>query len=231
VSHCQEYYRIRSFGPPARRTVYISLLCIFAAVQLCQSANYLIDEAVLAKAKSLFGEPINAKDHIFSLEKTYGVRLTFDNSGRLFSLDVKPLSLLKDPSSDYDEEKDPPLNGSEFQQLIDKIGQLMPVGDWQGQDQLAYGSPTKLVWWRYYDRAFVKMFGSFDNSGPIRWFSVTYILPWHETITQKMDPEFPGGPAYAKAVGGNAYLVRRDEAARIEIGKKTTFNGAREIDW
>ncbi len=197
-----------------------------ASAQPAPSSDALKENQVLAKAKEVFGEPMKWDAHVFSVGEGFGVRFWFDESRRLFRADVTSIRYLENSSSD-EEYSHPKLTDSDFEGLVATVAEVAPIGrkEWDGTVGLQGSGVTR--WTNKYNMAYVEFVEG--NEGSITSFRLLYILPWAGKVTWKHESQSDSGNHYdVISVGSENYLVSPEESARIVVGKRFTFFGARD---
>ena len=216
--------------------IFICTLVLTLAVCVSQfgwSLDHPSDKEALAKARATFGDPVTWDPHVFPVGADFGVRLWFDKSERLFRMDIEPLKYLKDSGKEYNG-TDSGLPESDFDQLISKLSQVKDVGTHQWNTG-GYSSNGSVSWTRKYSEAYIQLSQDRTNDHPnntILGLRVEYILPWSGKVTWKHQNEADSSGHRFDIVGmGNErFYVSPEESAKISIGMRYTFLGARATE-
>jgi hypothetical protein len=188
--------------------------------------------AVLARAKTVFGDSEDWDQSVFHTVRTYGIRLYFDKSNRLCAVTVEPLRILKDENAGYKLDQEPPLSQAEFDSLVSRISRIMPVGKYKSSD-LGFGGATGASARRYYEHAVLDTFLKFENpqpNGVATSIDISYLLPWEGIVTSKGGPSGLFSTNVIFTEDGGRYVVAPEVAAKIQVGKRNIFIGARFPD-
>jgi hypothetical protein len=187
---------------------------------------------VLARAKTVFGDPLDWDQHVFHAVRTYGIRLYFDKSNRLCAATVEPLRILKDEDSGYQLDQEPPLSQAELDTLLARISRIKPIGKYKSSD-LGFGGATGASTSKNYEHAVLSSFLRFESPQPdgvATSIDIYYLLPWEGVVTSKGGPNGLFDSNVIFTDDGGRYLVAPEVASNIQVGKKNTFIGARFPD-
>jgi len=112
-------------------TVYRKALLSILIICVLSGAVFAVDRSdpIIDKAKSVFGDPLNAEHRVFSLNNDYAIWLISQSSGNLSEVVVGPKSY---DHSEFPNTKTPPspefLSDEEYEDALRRISEIKNIG-------------------------------------------------------------------------------------------------------
>lgn len=112
-----------------------------------------------SKIVKLFGQPVQAEDHIYQYNDVYALRLTFDGKTNAFTkFEIAPKYFFKESNPDWSEEPDFDigLTRQDYDAILEKLTQLFSLGNLRATSAIAVVTNMKAKLIDVYDNAIVE---------------------------------------------------------------------------
>ena len=162
------------------RVQFFALLVLMTIAPLCE-AKVHEKQRLLRLCNHQFGDAVDAKQNLFTLNQAFVLQLTFNRRGFLSELAVKPKYFFNETHPEWEEPHSfPLLSVAEFKDLVARLDALKPKGRLIKPSNGLTVITNETGYYRdAYERALLKWgeVGSRGNAyNGIRFFTVRYFL-------------------------------------------------------